>query len=130
MNKRKRPSQIKFVKYEWPKPNMLWHTDWTVCPFTGFHLRVIAALIKRCSIFINTDSGLGHIAASLNVPTFTIFGPANPLWTRPYNKKAVVIRKGLPCQPCNGKLDVCKGRIDCLRDLTPEEVFKVIVKNL
>lgn len=38
MNKRKRPSQIKFVKYEWPKPNMLWHTDWTICPFTGFQL--------------------------------------------------------------------------------------------
>jgi putative transposase len=38
MNKRKRPSQIKFVKYEWPKPNMLWHTDWTICPFTGFYL--------------------------------------------------------------------------------------------
>lgn len=38
MNKRKRPSQIKFVKYEWPKPNMLWHTDWTMCPFTGYQL--------------------------------------------------------------------------------------------
>ena len=38
MNKRKRPSQIKFVKYEWPRPNMLWHADWTVCPFTGFQL--------------------------------------------------------------------------------------------
>ena len=38
MNKRKRPSQIKFVKYEWPRPNMLWHTDWTVCPFTGYQL--------------------------------------------------------------------------------------------
>lgn len=38
MNRRKRPDQIKFVKYEWPRPNMLWHTDWTVCPFTGFQL--------------------------------------------------------------------------------------------
>ena len=38
MNKRTRPSQIKFVKYEWPKPNMLWHTDWTNCPFTGKQL--------------------------------------------------------------------------------------------
>ncbi len=38
MNRRKRPSQIKFVKYEWPKPNMLWHTDWTQCPFTGKQL--------------------------------------------------------------------------------------------
>jgi putative transposase len=38
MNTRKRPSQIKFVTYEWPKPNMLWHTDWTECPFTGMQL--------------------------------------------------------------------------------------------
>ncbi len=38
MNPRKRPSQIKFVKYEWPKPNMLWHIDWTICPFTGMQL--------------------------------------------------------------------------------------------
>lgn len=38
MNRRSRPSQVKFVKYEWPLPNMLWHTDWTVCPFTGFQL--------------------------------------------------------------------------------------------
>lgn len=38
MNSRKRPAQIKFVKYEWPRPNMLWHTDWTICPFTGFNL--------------------------------------------------------------------------------------------
>ena len=35
MNERDRPSQIKFVKYEWPRPNMLWHTDWTTCPVTG-----------------------------------------------------------------------------------------------
>lgn len=35
MNRRKRPSQIKFVKYERSKPNELWHTDWTSCPFTG-----------------------------------------------------------------------------------------------
>ena len=38
MNKRARPSQLKFVKYEWPKPNALWHTDWTHCPFTGKQL--------------------------------------------------------------------------------------------
>jgi putative transposase len=49
MNLRKRPSQIKFVKYEWPKPNMLWHTDWTVCPFTG---KQLIAFIDDYSRFI------------------------------------------------------------------------------
>lgn len=49
MNKRKRPSQIKFVKYEWPKPNALWHTDWTECPFTG---KQLIAFIDDHSRFI------------------------------------------------------------------------------
>jgi len=49
MNKRNRPSQIKFVKYEWPKPNALWHTDWTECPFTG---KYIIAFIDNYSRFI------------------------------------------------------------------------------
>jgi len=33
-NRRKRPNQIKYKTYEWPRPNMLWHTDWSACPFT------------------------------------------------------------------------------------------------
>ena len=45
-NKRDRPSQIKFVKYERQKPNELWHTDWAVCPFTKQH---IIAFIDDCS---------------------------------------------------------------------------------
>lgn len=49
MNRRSRPSQIKFVKYEWPKPNMLWHTDWTDCPFTG---KKLIAFIDDHSRFI------------------------------------------------------------------------------
>ena len=49
MNRRKRPSQIKFVKYEWPRPNMLWHTDWTTCPFTG---KQMIAFIDDHSRFI------------------------------------------------------------------------------
>lgn len=35
MNRRKRPSQIKYTSYERSKPNELWHTDWSCCPFTG-----------------------------------------------------------------------------------------------
>ena len=49
MNKRKRPTQIKFVRYEYPEPNMLWHTDWTVCPFSGMQL---IAFIDDYSRFI------------------------------------------------------------------------------
>lgn len=49
MNKRERPSQIKFVTYEAIKPNLLWHTDWTTCPYTG---KQIIAFIDDHSRFI------------------------------------------------------------------------------
>ena len=49
MNKRKRPKQIKFVKYERSEPNELWHTDWTTCPFTG---KQLIAFIDDYSRFV------------------------------------------------------------------------------
>lgn len=49
MNRRSRPSQLKFVKYEWPRPNALWHTDWSQCPYTG---KQLIAFIDDHSRFI------------------------------------------------------------------------------
>lgn len=53
MNKRNRPSQIKFVKYEWPKPNALWHTDWTECPFTN--KRLIAFIDDHSRFIVHAE---------------------------------------------------------------------------
>jgi putative transposase len=49
MNRRTRPSQLKFVKYERARPNNLWHTDWTDCPFTK---KKLIAFIDDHSRFI------------------------------------------------------------------------------
>ncbi|MEK6949667.1 MAG: DDE-type integrase/transposase/recombinase, partial [Nanoarchaeota archaeon] len=46
LNRRDRPSQIKFVKYERQKPKELLHTDWAVCPFTK---QFIIAFIDDCT---------------------------------------------------------------------------------
>jgi putative transposase len=46
LNRRKRPNQIKFVKYERENPNELWHTDWTTDPVTGQQL---IAFIDDCT---------------------------------------------------------------------------------
>ncbi len=53
MNKRTRPSQIKFVKYEWPNPNDMWHTDWTICPFT--HKYLIAFIDDHSRFIIHAE---------------------------------------------------------------------------
>ena len=37
-NRRCRPKQIKYIRYERSMPNELWHTGWSNCPFTGKQL--------------------------------------------------------------------------------------------
>jgi len=74
MNKRKRPSQIKFVKYEWPEPNMLWHTDWTQCPFTGAYLIAFiddySRFIVHAEYFTNASTENTLIAFALAIKKY------------------------------------------------------------
>ena len=49
LSKRKRPTQIKFVKYERSTKDDLWHTDWSKCPFTD---KKIIAFIDDYSRYI------------------------------------------------------------------------------
>jgi heptosyltransferase III len=47
-----------------------------------------AAYIKKAEYFIGNDSGLGHIASALSVPTFTVFGVGQPERYLPWGKYA------------------------------------------
>lgn len=82
-----------------------------------------ASLIKNCDFFINTDSGLGHIASCYECISLTIFGPADPILTRPYSNNSYIIQKKLSCQPCE-QINPKKCNIECLNDLSSIEVFK------
>lgn len=42
-----------------------------------------AAVLERAHAVVGNDSGLGHIAAALGVPTLTVFGPGDPERYRP-----------------------------------------------
>ncbi|MBI2558017.1 glycosyltransferase family 9 protein [Candidatus Woesearchaeota archaeon] len=53
----------------------------------------LCAVIGQCDAVITSDSGLGHIAAALKIPTVTLFGPANPNQTRPYGNNGIIITK-------------------------------------
>ena len=60
----------------------------------------VAALIKKCRIFISNDSGLMHTAAAVQVPIVGIFGPTNPVFVHPWGVKHRIVRQDLPCSPC------------------------------
>lgn len=58
--------------------------DWTDTPpllAQGMPLTLVGALLTRCQALVSNDSGIGHLAAALGMPTLTLFGPTDPrLW--------------------------------------------------
>ena len=69
----KKQKARKWVRYELPNPNDLWHTDWTHCPFTdkefGAYIDDKTRLITAFGIFknANTENTLALLKAGLAV---------------------------------------------------------------
>lgn len=84
-----------------------------------------ASLLKRCSLFISTDTGPMHIAASVGVPIVAIFGRNQPglsavRWG-PANKNSRVLHKDVGCDECLAHN--CKKGFLCLKAITVEDVL-------
>jgi ADP-heptose:LPS heptosyltransferase len=87
----------------------------------------LACLIKKCSLYISSDSAPLHIAVSMGVPFVALFGPTDPLRHLAPAKNYIVIKKDLPCSPCYKSK--CKNKI-CMDLITPGEVLEAIDKLL
>lgn len=51
----------------------------------------VQAYLAEADVFIGNDSGLAHIAAALDVPTLTLFGPTQDCLYRPYGNMSHII---------------------------------------
>ncbi len=92
-------------------------------------LGLTKACVRRSALLITTDSGPRHFAAAFNTPVITLFGPTHIAWTRTYSSHAWHVFHPVPCGPC--QRPVCpEGHHRCMRDLTPESVFKVALRTL
>lgn len=90
--------------------------------------------MKLCDIIICNDSGLMHVASSLNKKLITIFGSTiKEFGFMPYNcKNSIIIEnQNLNCRPCShiGRSSCPKSHFKCMRDIKPEDVFKVIISK-
>lgn len=47
-----------------------------------------AAVLARATAFVGNDSGLGHLASAVSIPTLTLFGPGQPERYRPWGEHA------------------------------------------
>ncbi|WP_336333827.1 lipopolysaccharide heptosyltransferase I [Pseudomonas putida] len=73
--------------------------------------RVLAAA-KAC---VAVDTGLGHLAAALDVPTISLFGPTNPGLTGAYGRTQIHQASDWRCAPCLQKKCTYKPSADDLR---------------
>ena len=82
----------------------------------------LTAVMALVDLVVTNDTGPAHIAAALGCPTIVIFGPTNPLTTRPFSLKAEMIRHPPDCAPC--MLRDCPIDHRCMTAITVDEVFE------
>jgi len=87
----------------------------------------LAALIKRCKVFVTGDSAPMHIASSMGTNFIALFGPTDPRRHYEATDKGLVIKKKVTCGPCY-KPD-CKNVL-CMDKISVDEVFKAVMEKI
>ncbi|MCX5693995.1 MAG: lipopolysaccharide heptosyltransferase II [Candidatus Omnitrophica bacterium] len=86
----------------------------------------LASLLKRCQLFISTDSGPMHVATAVGAAVITIFGRSqaglSPRRWGPLGEKSRVLYKTVGCTVCLAHN--CKKDFACLKATTVEDVLK------
>src|SRR2546425_456570 len=81
-------------------------------PAGALSIRSLMGLIASCDLFVGNNSGPLHIAAALGVPTVSVMGPSDPLRFAPRGPADRVVRRELPCSPCERARDRKSTRLN------------------
>jgi heptosyltransferase II len=91
-------------------------------------LGALKHLVASCDLMITNDTGPRHIAAAMDVPVVTIFGPTHPQWTEIYFAKERQVSVPVFCGPCQKK--TCPLDHRCMTRVTPAMVFDAVLELL
>jgi heptosyltransferase-2 len=91
-------------------------------------LAELVSVLSVVNLLVTNDTGPAHIASALSRPTLVIFGPTNPLTTRPYSETGEIMRVPPECAPC--MLRDCPIDHRCMTAIMPDDVFERAVAML
>lgn len=98
-----------------------------VKPVNTPNLAAAAGLIAGAAGAVAVDTGLGHLAAALGVPTVSLYGPTGAARTGTVGAAQEHLESPLPCSPCRNKICNVTGRphlpSPCLEGLTDGQVW-------
>ena len=97
-------------------------------------LRLLAAILSHCAVFVSNDCGPMHIGVAVGTPTIGIFGPEPVEVWFPYSEedghKAMFIK--LFCSPC--RTTQCyrtgEGYLECMKLLSAKDVFDEVERSI
>ncbi len=96
-------------------------------------LTEVAAILLKSAGAICMDTGLAHVAAALNIPTLTLYGPTDPnLIGATGANSHHLLASGYDCIPCYRRECSVIGyrgtEAQCLKKITAEQVWKMFLK--
>jgi heptosyltransferase-2 len=80
-------------------------------------------LLSLTTAVVSNDSGLMHIAASLDRPLVAIYGSTHPGYNPPLSAHAKVLYLAISCSPCYER-SCPLGHLKCLREIEPAQVLQ------
>ena len=92
------------------------------------NLASAVAILAASDVMVSNDMGLAHVAPSVGTKTFVLFGPTNPVTTRPFSENAEVITHSVDCSPC--VLKECPIDHRCMTGIEPEFIFERLLNYL
>lgn len=88
-----------------------------------------AGLIKLADAVVSGDTGPLHIAAAVETPVVGLYGSVSLSRSRPWGEGHIIIKKDLPCVPCEEKTCPLET-MQCMKDISPAEVAEAVFEIL
>jgi len=85
----------------------------------------LAAVLKAATLGIGPDSGPGHVAAAVETPFITLFGPTSPQRTAPFGSEHLVVTAAAECAPCYKKACADQNK-RCMQSIHPDAVMEKV----
>ena len=90
-------------------------------------LKDVISLLKKSTIVISVDTGIMHLASTLNCNLIALHGPTSSIRWGPLNKNSIAIQSSLKCSPCLnlGFEDNCNDN-RCMKAISVNKVIDAI----
>lgn len=96
-------------------------------------IAAMRALLLKAAATVSVDTGFGHLAVALGVPTIMLHGATDPAWTGALGQAGYNIKADFSCSPCLNRECRFKGaslvKPACYAKIKPDRVWRQLLQH-